>query len=115
LFGPSNVRDAVGKAGDFLADPLNFIPGGTMTTIGAAGAGVGVVDGRADLLGTTDSLEKTSLDYYAALRSMQAQQRAAFVEEGKAGGPSGCVISGPATPSPDAASAPDARDATCPR
>ena len=115
LFGPSNVRDAVGKVGDFLADPLNFIPGGTMTTIGAAGTGVGVVDGRADLLGTTDSLEQTSLDYYAALRSMQAQRRAAFVEEGKAGGPPGCVISGPATPSPNGASTPDARDATCPQ
>jgi phospholipid-binding lipoprotein MlaA len=115
LFGPSNVRDAVGKVGDFLADPLNFIPGGTMATIGAAGTGVGVVDGRADLLGTTDSLEKTSLDYYAALRSMQAQRRAAFVEEGKTGGQPGCVISGPATPPPDAAATPEARDAKCPR
>ncbi len=108
LFGPSNVRDAIGKAGDFLANPLSFIPGGTMSTIELAGTGVGAVDGRADLLGTTDTLEKTSLDYYAALRSMQAQRRAAFVDEGKAGGPVGHVIIGPVTPSPDVAPTPAA-------
>lgn len=100
LFGPSNVRDTVGKVGDFLADPLNFIPGGAMSTIGSAGSGVGVLDGRADMLSTTDALEKTSVDYYAALRSMQAQRRAALVEEGKAGGPPGVII-GPITPAPD--------------
>ncbi len=109
LFGPSNLRDTVGKVGDFLADPLNFIPGGTMATIETAGTGVGVVDGRADMLGATDALEKTSLDYYASLRSMQAQRREAFVEEGKAGGPPGRVIIGPVTPSPDGTPAPAAR------
>jgi phospholipid-binding lipoprotein MlaA len=108
IFGPSNVRDTVGKVGDFLADPLNFIPGGTMSTISSAGAGVGAVDGRAEMLGATDAIEKTSLDYYASLRSMQAQRRAAFVEEGKAGGPTGHVIIGPVTPAPDGTPAPAA-------
>jgi phospholipid-binding lipoprotein MlaA len=102
LFGPSNVRDAVGKAADFLADPLNFIPGGTISTIQLAGGVTGAVDGRADLLATTDSIEKTSLDYYASLRSMQAQRRAALVEEGKEGGPPGHVTVGPITPAADA-------------
>ncbi len=108
LFGPSNVRDTVGKVGDFLANPVSFIPGGTMSTIELAGTGVGAVDGRADLLGTTDALEQTSLDYYAALRSMQAQRRAAFVDEGKAGGAVGHVIIGPVTPSPDVTPTPAA-------
>jgi phospholipid-binding lipoprotein MlaA len=108
IFGPSNVRDTVGKVGDFLADPLNFIPGGTMATISSAGAGVGAVDGRAEMLSATDAIEKTSLDYYASLRSMQAQRRAAFVEEGKAGGPTGRVIIGPITPAPDGTPAPAA-------
>src|SRR6266404_7416188 len=61
LFGPSNVRDTVGKAVSFFANPLSFIPGGTMSTIEFGGTGVGVVDGRADLLSKTDALEKTSL------------------------------------------------------
>jgi phospholipid-binding lipoprotein MlaA len=101
IFGPSNVRDSIGKVGDFLADPLNFIPGGAISTIQLAGGGAGAVDGRAEMLSTTDSLEKTSVDYYAALRSMQAQRRAALVEEGKAGGPPGEVIIGPIRPAPD--------------
>lgn len=109
LFGPSNVRDTVGTAVGFLANPLNFIPGGTMSTIELAGTGVGTVDGRANMLGTTDALEKTSLDYYASLRSMQAQRRAALIDEGKAGGPAGRVTIGPVTPGPDATSTPEAR------
>jgi ABC-type transporter lipoprotein component MlaA len=44
-----------------------------------------MVDGRAELLPTTDAMEKSSLDYYATLRSVRAQQRTAFVEEGRRG------------------------------
>src|SRR5258708_1435149 len=98
LFGPSNARDAVGKAVSFVANPLGFIPGGTMSTIDLAGTGVGAVDGRAELLSVTDKLEQTSVDYYATLRSIEAQRRAAMVEEGKAGGR---VNIGPPIPVPD--------------
>jgi phospholipid-binding lipoprotein MlaA len=101
LFGPSNVRDTIGKAVGFVANPLGFIPGGTMSTIEMGGSGAGIVDGRANLLSTTDALEKTSLDYYATLRSIEAQRRAEFVEEGKAGGEPGRVKIGPVTPAPD--------------
>jgi phospholipid-binding lipoprotein MlaA len=101
LLGPSNVRDAVGKAVSFVADPLGFIPGGTMSTIDVAGTGVGAVDGRADLLSVTDKLEQTSVDYYATLRSIEAQRRAALVEEGKAGGEPARVDIGPLAPVPD--------------
>jgi phospholipid-binding lipoprotein MlaA len=101
LFGPSNARDAVGKAVSFVANPLGFVPGGTMSTIDMAGTGVGAVDGRADLLSVTDKLEQTSVDYYATLRSIEAQRRAALVEEGKAGGEPGRVNIGPLAPVPD--------------
>ncbi|MEA2780376.1 MAG: phospholipid-binding lipoprotein MlaA [Rhodospirillaceae bacterium] len=85
LFGASNVRDSVGKVADLLMNPINFVPGGVVTNIQIAGGGAGLIDGRADLLSTTDALEHNSLDYYAALRSMAAQHRAALVAEGKAG------------------------------
>jgi phospholipid-binding lipoprotein MlaA len=85
LFGSSNVRDSIGKVADLLANPVNFIPGGTVATIETASGGVGFIDGRAGLLSTTDPLEHSSLDYYAALRSVAAQRRAALVAEGKAG------------------------------
>lgn len=85
LFGPSNLRDAVGRGAGLLTNPLAFIPGGAMTAVSATGAGTGVVDGRAGMLAATDDLEKNSLDYYATLRSVSAQRRAAIVEEGRAG------------------------------
>ncbi len=104
LFGPSNVRDSFGTAVGLVTNPTTFIPGGAV--VGVSSAGVGVVDGRANLLGTTDSLEKTSLDYYATLRSLQAQKRAAFVAEGKAGGPP------PATGTPATTATPTAAAST---
>jgi phospholipid-binding lipoprotein MlaA len=93
LLGPSDVRDACGTIVGFVANPLALIPGGAMSTIQLASGGAGVVDTRGGLLATTDSLEKNSLDYYATLRSITAQRRAALVAEGKAGGPPGPVAS----------------------
>lgn len=85
LFGPSNVRDSFGKVADLITNPINFVPGGAAATVGTASGGLGIVDGRANLLGTTDALKRNSLDYYATLRSVMAQRRAALVAEGKAG------------------------------
>jgi phospholipid-binding lipoprotein MlaA len=81
LLGPSNVRDSVGKVADLVTDPASLIGG----PIAVATGGAGFVDGRANMLKTTDNLEKLSVDYYAALRSAAAQRRAALVAEGKAG------------------------------
>lgn len=81
LFGPSNVRDSVGKLGDLLTNPASLVGGPAAIATGATG----FVDGRATTLKTTDNLEKLSVDYYAALRSATAQRRAALVQEGKAG------------------------------
>jgi phospholipid-binding lipoprotein MlaA len=85
LFGPSNVRDSVGKVIDMVSNPANFIPGGAAATVGSATGAAGFIDGRAGQLSTTVPLEHNSLDYYAALRSAAAQRRAALVDEGKAG------------------------------
>lgn len=86
LFGPSNVRDSVGQVVDLVTDPANFLPGSAaVTAVKVTSGTVGFVDTRASLLGTTDSLERTSVDYYAALRSAAAQRRAALVAEGKIG------------------------------
>lgn len=85
LLGPSNVRDTVGTVIGVVASPTNFIPGGAAATIGMAAGAAGMVDGRARALNATDSLEKQSLDYYAASRSATAQRREALVDEGKAG------------------------------
>jgi phospholipid-binding lipoprotein MlaA len=100
LLGPSNARDTVGKAAGFFANPLSFIPGSTMQAIQMSGTGVSMVDQRAQMLRMTDDLEKNSLDYYAATRSLYAQRRSALVEEGKAGGPLARVDDERVTPVP---------------
>jgi phospholipid-binding lipoprotein MlaA len=93
LLGPSNVRDGIGKAADFLTNPVTLATGGNgVATLITTTSGVtGFVDNRAQLLSTTDFLEKSSVDYYAALRNVAAQQRAALVTAGKSGCPSSSV------------------------
>jgi phospholipid-binding lipoprotein MlaA len=62
------------------------VPGGAaVTAVKATSGTAGFVDTRANLLGATDTLERNSVDYYAALRSATAQRRAALVAEGKIG------------------------------
>jgi phospholipid-binding lipoprotein MlaA len=82
LFGPSNVRDSFGKLADVATNPTSLVLGGPVALVSG---GAGFIDGRVDMLRTTDSLEMLSVDYYAALRSAAAQRRAALVAEGKAG------------------------------
>lgn len=85
LLGPSNIRDTAGTVAGFFGNPLSFIPGGTAATIQTSATGAGVVDGRAQVVNGTDELEKSSLDYYATLRSVAAQRRDSLVEEGRKG------------------------------
>ena len=82
LFGPSNVRDSFGKVVDAVTNPVGLIAGGPAT---AASGGVGFVDKRASALAASQELERDSLDYYAAVRSVAAQRRAALVTEGRTG------------------------------
>lgn len=96
LLGPSNLRDATGTLAGMLANPLGFVPGGAVQTIQTISTGVSVVDQRAGTLKMTETLERNSLDYYAALRSIHAQRRARLVEEGRAG--DGRVDIGPVAP-----------------
>ncbi len=88
LFGPSNMRDSAGRVVGLVTNPFSFVPGGAVATASIAGTGLGVVDGRARLLPTTDALQKQSLDHYATLRSINAQRRAALIADGEAGGTS---------------------------
>lgn len=83
LLGTSNSRDATGRILGFFVDPFGD-NSDTVQTLGTIALVGGVVDGRAELLPLTDSL-KTMPDYYSALRDVNAEHRAAFVQEGKQG------------------------------
>ncbi|CAI8901123.1 phospholipid-binding lipoprotein MlaA [Pseudomonas sp. IT-P44] len=85
LLGTSNSRDAAGRVLSFVVDPFgdNSDTVDTLSTINTVGD---IVDGRAEVLPLTDSLQKLP-DYYSALRNVVAEHRAAFVVEGKQGSP----------------------------
>jgi len=72
LLGPGSLRDGLGKIGDSFIDPLGEIDEAVFDWSHRLVDGV---DTRADLLGTLDDLERTSLDYYAAVRSLYRQKR----------------------------------------
>jgi len=84
ILGPSNPRDLAGKLGDGLLDPLNMwadntnregIPW-TRTLVG----GIHLYSGLVDEL---DKVKKTAVDYYATIRSLARQKRAAEIRNGK--------------------------------
>jgi len=72
FLGPSNPRHAVGHLVDFLFDPFTYY-GETEWGIGRLA--MRAVDNRAVRYNTIDELERTSLDFYAAVRSLHRQLR----------------------------------------
>ena len=80
VLGPSNIRDAIGQAGDSYADPGNRIASnnGYMWATFAR-AGTQGVDERSRNIETLADIERTSLDYYATIRSLYRQRRAAEI------------------------------------
>jgi phospholipid-binding lipoprotein MlaA len=72
VLGPSSPRDLGGRVADGLGDPLTYLLP-LEARIGRGGAEA--VDFRERNLEAIDELERTSLDYYAAVRSIYRQQR----------------------------------------
>lgn len=87
IIGPSNPRDAVGLGVDsaFL-DPIGAAALWTDTdwidTFARTRTGVTAVDARARALAATDELKRTSLDYYATIRSAFRQSRNNAINDG---------------------------------
>ncbi len=73
IFGPSNVRDALGRGIDFFIDPIGLA---TSTEVGIGRAATGVVDFTSRNIEEVRDLERNSLDFYATVRSLYRQRRA---------------------------------------
>lgn len=79
LFGPSNPRDGIGLLVDILLDPLTYIGN---TTFSMSRTAARAVDTRARRYDSFNDLERTSLDFYAAVRSLHRQRRADAISNG---------------------------------
>ncbi|MBT6095548.1 MAG: VacJ family lipoprotein [Rhodospirillaceae bacterium] len=84
IFGPSNPRDAVGK---FLVDPYFGVVGdqisNTSTAADYSKQAVSGVDEYAGVVDELDQIKKTSVDYYAAIRSLYRQKRKSEISNGE--------------------------------
>ena len=84
FLGPTTIRDSVGMIADTIVDPFSHITLREKELLSVSGSHIdyysvkaaSTVDFRADNMNNLDSLEKNSLDMYAALKSLYLQNRA---------------------------------------
>ncbi len=77
LLGPSSTRHAIGRVVDFFSDPMGYAFSAISQAASTSVTAVSIVDQRYRLIGPLDDVKRTSLDYYASLRSLYRQRRAA--------------------------------------
>ena len=76
FLGPSNPRDAFGLAADIGLDPTNYIPFKQHIWWDAGRYYFTVLDLRGQTFQTVQTIQRSSIDYYSALRSFYRQLRA---------------------------------------
>jgi phospholipid-binding lipoprotein MlaA len=80
FMGPSNLRDTVGRFGDFFLNPISFSSKGVYWTLLA----LNMVDRRADLIEAGDVLDEAAVDRYSFLREFYLQKRQSAIDDGEA-------------------------------
>ena len=85
ILGPSSVRDGVGRGVDFFLNPINHaLDNADLEWVGWTMMAVDGVDQRSRHIETLDEIERTSVDYYAAIRSLYRQMRHDSIHNGEA-------------------------------
>ena len=80
VMGPSNVRDAVGSAVDFVLDPFTIlgftdVRAGIVDPVSIGATGVKTVNTRSSLIEAIDTARESSLDYYLFVQGAYYQHR----------------------------------------
>ena len=83
VFGPTTLRDSIGMVADTFVDPFAHVTIRNNEILSVSGSdidyfsvkGVSAIDFRGDNMTNLNSLEKNSLDMYAALKSLYLQNR----------------------------------------
>jgi len=86
ILGPSTPRDLGGQLAEGFGDPWNRLVSGnpwTLYWIPYARGALSGIDTRSRYIETLADIERTSLDYYATIRSLYRQRRAALIRHEK--------------------------------
>jgi len=83
--GPKPPRDLLGTAVDQAFDPLTYVQFHGRDTWMVVKFGVAIIDSRTSQLDAIESIERSSIDFYATTRNLYRQSRNAQINEGKAG------------------------------
>lgn len=86
VLGPSDPRDLAGSVAEGFGDPFNRLVTGnpyTLYWIPFVRGGVSGIDQRSRYIETLADIERTSLDYYATIRSLYHQRREALIHHEK--------------------------------
>jgi phospholipid-binding lipoprotein MlaA len=83
FLGPSNPRDAFGLATDIAIDPTNYIHFKQHLWWAAGREYFTVLDLRAQTFQTIQGIQRSSVDYYASLRSFYRQLRESEIRNGR--------------------------------
>jgi len=83
ILGPTTIRDSIGMVADTFVDPFAHVTLRDKELLSVSGSdidfysvkGATAVDFRADNMTNLDSLEKNSIDMYAAMKSLYLQDR----------------------------------------
>lgn len=89
LFGPSSLRDGIGRGVDTLMSPWSYVLGAadvdSSTEMLLAAQAAGGIDLRARNIDNLEELERDSVDFYARLRSLYLQLRRSQIKDESSG------------------------------
>jgi phospholipid-binding lipoprotein MlaA len=79
FLGPKPPRDLVGMGVDVAFDPLTYITWNNSTLYMIVRSGLGVLDSSAANIDAVQSIQRSSIDFYATTRSLYRQNRNAEI------------------------------------
>jgi phospholipid-binding lipoprotein MlaA len=83
--GPKPPRDLVGTGVDVAFDPLTYAQFHGSDTWMVVRFGIGTLDASNARLDAVETIERSSIDFYATTRNLYRQSRNALINQGKAG------------------------------
>jgi len=83
--GPMPPRDLLGTGVDVAFDPLTWTKFHGRDTWMVVRFGIGTLDAEASRIDAVETIERSSIDFYATTRNLYRQSRNAKINDGKAG------------------------------